>query len=144
MQIDIFGEGLLSLIPQRQPMVMIDRLVFSDETKTESQLYINQDNIFVKNSFFTEGGLLENIAQTAAAGTGYRCRIEKKEPPVGFIGAIKNLKIYFLPDTGNMINTVVTTGYAIMNASVINGAVFSNGELACECEMKIFLHGEQT
>ncbi len=63
-------ENVLSLIPQRPPFVMIDRLVSSDADIIKTSFKITGDNIFVTDGRFREPGLLENIAQTAAARAG--------------------------------------------------------------------------
>ena len=65
------GGQLLKLIPQRHPMVMIDKLFFSDAEKCITGLHINEENIFCNNGFFCEPGLIENMAQTAAVHAGY-------------------------------------------------------------------------
>jgi len=69
---------ILKLIPQRPPFVMVGELIEYNETGFTSTFSIDADNIFVKNGRFTEEGILENIAQTAAAGAGYGFFIEQK------------------------------------------------------------------
>jgi 3-hydroxyacyl-[acyl-carrier-protein] dehydratase len=63
---------------------------------------------------------------------------EPVKPPVGFIGEVKNLKIHFLPPVGIIINTKVEVLHTIFTASVIRGTVMLDGNIAAECEMKIF------
>ena len=65
------GEQLLKFIPQRSPMVMIDKLYFSDAEKCVTGLNISEENIFCRDGFFREPGLIENMAQTAAVHAGY-------------------------------------------------------------------------
>ena len=50
---------------------MVDGLVAHDEVSTTSRLELNEQNIFCKNGYFHETGLIENIAQTAALRAGY-------------------------------------------------------------------------
>ena len=64
-------ENLLQFIPQRNPMVMMDELVFWDDKKTTSALTISNDNILSHNQEFTESGIIENFAQTMALRIGY-------------------------------------------------------------------------
>ena len=71
-------ENIQLLIPQRPPFVMIDKLLSFSETTTTTGLSIRADNIFVENGLFKEPGLVENIAQTAAARAGYVSQTEKK------------------------------------------------------------------
>jgi predicted hotdog family 3-hydroxylacyl-ACP dehydratase len=133
-------DELLSLIPQRPPMVMIEKLHHCEGNQTISSLKVREDNIFFKDGFLREPGLIENIAQTAAAGAGYKMMQaeDKKDVPVGFIGAVKNLKIYRLPMKGEILTTTVTTQHEVMEATIIYGIIKSLSNFVAECEMKIF------
>ncbi|NOR86250.1 MAG: ABC transporter permease, partial [Bacteroidales bacterium] len=53
-------------IPQREPMIMVDRLISHTATKTVSSFSILDDNLLLSNHSLSEAGLLENMAQTAA------------------------------------------------------------------------------
>lgn len=138
------GEQLMKFIPQRQPMVMIDKLFFSDAEKCITGLHISEENIFCSNGFFREPGLIENMAQTAAVHAGYNSSIQSKEgayksAPIGFIGAIKDLKIYFLPAVNSELVTEIKITHQIFDATVVNAFVGCNGDKAAECELKIFI-----
>jgi len=132
---------IYKFIPQRPPMVMIDTFISCSDITTNTSLKILPENIFVKDGFLTEPGIIENIAQTAAAGLGYSIikNAGGNVVPIGVIGGIKDLKIYFLPKTGDEIITEVTVIYKVLNASVIRGNVFSENRMVAVCEMKIFL-----
>lgn len=141
-------ENVLHLIPQRPPIVMVDGLLEHSDAESVSQLFIADDNIFVADGHFQMPGLVENIAQTAALRIGYSHMLEASQnggepakPPVGFIGEVKNLKIRFLPPAGSTINTKVELLHTIFTASVIKGSVMHDGNIAAECEMKIFAQG---
>jgi predicted hotdog family 3-hydroxylacyl-ACP dehydratase len=69
--------NILSLIPQQPPFVMIDQLDHSDETVTRCRFTVKAENVLTINGQFTEAGLLENIAQTAAARAGYMAHGEQ-------------------------------------------------------------------
>ncbi len=129
-------------IPQRAPMVMITEIVSVDERSIVTSLQIETGNIFCSGGYLREPGLIENIAQTAAARIGYICEKEKKKVPLGFIGAIKRLVIHQVPAAGETIITTVTIEHEVMNATIITGAVRCNSELLAECEMNIFLQEE--
>ncbi len=118
---------------------MVDGLLESDEEKTVSALLVQPDNIFVENGFFKEPGLVENIAQTAALRSGYEAFKTGNKPPVGFIGSVKKMKIYRLPETGQTLNTKLTVLMLMENISVIKGEIFVDDERVAEGEMNIFL-----
>jgi len=129
----------MQYIPQRPPFVMIDKLVSVNETETQTQFLIREGHLFVENGFFTEPGLIENMAQTAAAGTGKNAADNGLPAPVGFIGAIKGLEIYSLPPAGAMIHTKVTFIMQVMNAHVVQAVITCNNNRVAKAEFKIFL-----
>jgi 3-hydroxyacyl-[acyl-carrier-protein] dehydratase len=138
------GADVSALIPQKPPMEMVDKLWNNDASTTISGFSINPDNIFCENGIFTEAGIIENIAQTAALRTGYMASLgsaalEKKSPPIGYIGAIKKLLIHKLPKAGDELLTEVTVQQIIFDVTLISGRSTVNGEPVAECEMKIFL-----
>ncbi len=133
------GETILKFLPHRYPMVMIDRLLVSDDDSTITGLHISEDNVFSHEGFFTEPGLVENIAQTAAIRAGYSFDREGKGTPMGYIGAVKHLSIHFLPPVNSMINTEIRVENEVFDVSLIRGRVTCEGRLVAECEMKIVL-----
>jgi predicted hotdog family 3-hydroxylacyl-ACP dehydratase len=134
----IGGDEILNLIPQKPPMVMVDKLFLHEEKRCISGLKISGDNIFVIDGFFQECGLTENIAQTAALHTGYTCKIKSTAVPIGFIAAVKNLNIYFLPQNGDEIITETMLVYDVFEFTVISGKITCNGKVVADCEMKIY------
>lgn len=133
-------ENILQFIPQRHPFVMIDNLLFADEKITRTNFTVSAENIFYENDAFTEAGLLENIAQTAAAAAGYKAIMQNKPVSVGYIAAVKNFEIFFLPKINNELITEIVTTDHVLNVTVISGKVLCNGQLAAQCEMKIFIN----
>ena len=130
---------ILSYIPQRPPFVMVDRIVYSGEKTTRSLFKITSDNIFVEGGILKEPGLVENIAQTAAARAGYIAREENKPVRLGFIGGIRNLEIFGYPEVNSEIETEITIENQIFDVSVISGKITSNDSIIATCEMKIFI-----
>ncbi len=127
------------LVPQRNPILMVHELLVQEETKSVSRFTVEEDNLFVKDRKMQAPGLMENIAQTAAARAGYVSYSTNEPPKIGFIGAISKLVVHELPEVGAQIETTVEEISAFMNVSVIKGSNTLNGKLLAECEMKIFI-----
>jgi predicted hotdog family 3-hydroxylacyl-ACP dehydratase len=134
---------ILSLIPQKPPFVMVDRLLYMDEYSTQSSFRVSKDNVFVKNNTFQEAGLLENIAQTAALRAGYMAKVERKRVAVGYIGAVKDLEIFELPKVNDELITEITVENKIFDVTIISGKVWHNDNLLAKCEMKLFTGSNQ-
>ena len=96
---------ILTLLPQRPPVVMVDRLLHCDPVLTETELTIRPDNIMVEDGHLAEIGLLENVAQTCAARMGYINLSSGKEVRVGVIGALRDMEIHARPKVGSTITT---------------------------------------
>lgn len=132
-------ENIVSLIPQRHPFVMIDELIYSDDRLTRAGLLVREDNIFVNNQLLREPGLVENIAQAAAARMGHISQTQNKAVRVGYIGSIKNLEIFALPRIGERLETEVFVENQVFDVTIISGKIYCNNILLAQCEMKIFL-----
>ena len=126
------------LLPQQEPFVMIDRLVYFDMTKTVTETFIGTDRLFVENGCLSASGLVENIAQTCAARIGYVNKyIYKKGIQIGFIGAVRNLQIDCLPKVGDMITTEVDVLEEVFGMILATAVVKIGDSILVTTEMKI-------
>jgi len=135
------GNDIFNLIPQRPPMVMVDKLFECNETVALTGLKITRENIFVMNGFFNESGLIENMAQSAALMTGWLAINQQggeQKIPMGVIGGVKEFQVRFLPSVDSEIITQIEVLYRIANATIVFGKVKVDERLASECELKIF------
>jgi predicted hotdog family 3-hydroxylacyl-ACP dehydratase len=136
----IFGGDILTLIPQKPPFVMVGKLLYSDDNVTKTSFTVTADNVLVINGKFSEAGLMENMAQTAAAGAGNMARIEDRPIDIGYIGAVKNLEIIDLPKIGDELITEIKVETRLLNVAIVSGTVYCKEEVVASCEMKIFIH----
>ena len=107
-----------------------------------SSIFIEETNIFCEDGVFKEPGLVENIAQSCALRAGYTFHSKNEKVPLGFIGAVKNLQIHFFPKVASIIETEIQVVNEIFDVTLVVGKVYSEGKIAAECEMKIFLKKE--
>lgn len=133
------------IIPHREPFIMIDKLTEADEEHFVSTFKITGDNIFTENEFLAEPALIENIAQTCAAGFGYLdSQSGDSGPKIGFIGAISRLEVFDLPQVNSSINTTVTVKHRFENIFMVEGVNRDeNGKQLVSCNMKIVVTDEQ-
>ncbi|MDR2681304.1 MAG: hydroxymyristoyl-ACP dehydratase [Tannerella sp.] len=136
---EIRGEGIKTLIPQREPVIMVDAFYGATESEADTELVVSDDNLFCSEGCFTEPGLVEHIAQSASALAGYRAKVENRPAPLGFIGEVKNFHIHFLPHTGDKLCTHIRIISEALGVSLLAGETKVNGEAAVQCRMKIFI-----
>ena len=99
------GEGLYKLIPQRNPIVMVDTFFAADEEGAETGLHVQSGNLFCNEGLLREPGMIEHVAQSAAAFAGYAPFTKGESPKLGFIGEVKKFKIARLPKVGEFLHT---------------------------------------
>jgi predicted hotdog family 3-hydroxylacyl-ACP dehydratase len=135
-------DEIKKLIPQRRPMVMFNSLMEADVLHAVSELFISEDNIFCNGSVLTVAGIIENIAQTAAAHNGFAAIQNGQPVPIGYIAAVKNLKIYRLPSVGEKLQTEIVIKKVIMDFVIAEGIVRTSDVEIAGCEMRIFISGK--
>lgn len=130
-----------TLLPQQPPFVMVGYLTNYEDTRNSTETLIKEDNIFVENGVFTEPGILENIAQTCAARIGYYNVYIKKDNiiRIGYIGAIKDMKILDLPKVGETITTQIEVLYEIGGMILAHATVDGDERRIAEGDLKIAL-----
>lgn len=132
-------QSIDDLIPQKDPFVLVDKLISCENNIIISRFKIPKKHPLVHNGRLSEGGLTENIAQTAAAGNGFEAFENGAEIPKGFIAGIKNLKFEQLPLSESQIETKVYQLGKVLDYNLIKGEIFLEGELISSCEMKIYV-----
>jgi len=136
-------------LPHRAPMLMVDLILNIDSNSVETVFLIKKDNIFIDNGVFNEAGLIENTAQTCSSIVGKKYFFDdngmenENVNVIGFISALKNVKIHLLPKVGDTIITkavlvskFTTDDYTLctMNCKSLLGE-----KILLECEINLFI-----
>lgn len=131
-------DDITSLIPQRPPILMVDRFSYEDDSLCHSELTMKEDNMFLHNGSMVPEGLLEHIAQTAAAHIGYRRKMAGEEVNLGFIGDIKRCTMgKRMPTVGQTVMTTMRVVSQVGNITMVSAESTSDGEILIECRMKL-------
>lgn len=133
------ADDIRSLIPQRDPIVMVDTLERAGDEGCTTTLTVRADNFFAdEDGLMAEAGLVEHIAQSASALAGFRAlKAGSAEPPVGYIGEVRHFVCVRRPAIGERLTTTITMGPTIGGVTVVQGVTTSAGERVAETRMKI-------
>lgn len=127
-----------TLLPQKEPFVMVDKLIHFSPTEITSEFQVKEDNLFIESARLMSEGLIEHIAQTCAARIGYINKyILGKDISIGFIGAIRKFCLQRLPQVGETIHTVVSIKEEIFGMTLAAAIVSIGEEIIAKTEMKI-------
>lgn len=134
-------EDILTLIPQRAPILMVDELLEVDPDGGTAALTVRPGNYFLsEDGRMEETGLLEHIAQSASAVAGHHALASgATAPPVGYIGEIKKFHCHRLPRTGDELRTTVWLGPEAEGVTLLAAETRVNGEIVADTQMKIYL-----
>lgn len=129
------------LIPQRDPIVMVDELIEVREEVAVTSLTVRTDNYFIdEDGLLAEPGLIEHIAQSASAFAGYRAiSAGATDPPVGYIGEVKKFHCYRRLQPGEELHTTITMGAEMGGVTIITGETRIVDEVVADTQMKIFI-----
>ena len=131
--------NILNLIPQRDPIIMVDTLWEYTPSTGVIGLTIASNNLFVQQETFLESGLIEHIAQSIALHKGYYYYLNGKPAPMGFIGAIKYIEIQSLQKVGDTLKTHITILQEFMDVTLVTMQTFIGDTLIAQGEMKTVL-----
>lgn len=138
MNLPITADDTVDLIPQKPPFVLISTIENIEGNKCTTSFFIDENHLLVKDGKLSEGGLIENIAQTCAAKAGYENALIGLGIPLGFIGDVRNFHCKQLPKVGSTIYTSIEVEAKVFDATIISGEVFLNGKVIARCKMKVF------
>jgi predicted hotdog family 3-hydroxylacyl-ACP dehydratase len=133
-------QNAAGFVPQKPPFVLVDKLIYVDKNRSSCSFSIPEEHIFVKNGFYSTAGMVESMAQTAAAGTGYLSKKNNKAVPVGYIGAVQKLEVNDWPPANAEIIMEIKLLTNILHVSLVSGNVTCQGKTMASCEMKIFIN----
>lgn len=125
-----------SLIPQKKPFAMVDKLFFFSEEKVVSGFAVSEDNLFTNNNTFAAPGVIEHMAQTVALYTGYQYFLKNLPAPTGYIGAIKKVEIFQLPKVSDELVTTAKILHEIMGVTLVQIDTVCDGIVIAKSEMK--------
>lgn len=132
--------NILELIPQRPPMVLVDAFEGVDpQGVSHTSFRVVETCLFVEDGRLTECGLIEHMAQSAAARVGWLCRCEGREVPIGFIGSVAKFAARTLPPVGCRLETSLRIIQEVGAVSLVELQTQVNGEPVACGNLKICL-----
>jgi len=148
--LDLSDVNILDLLPQRSPFIMVDKLTHFDLKTAKTVFTVREDNMFCIDGMMEEAGLVENIAQTCAARTGFKQRLENRNAPhndvckhekikIGVIAMIQSLEMKRRPLIGEVLKTTMDIEEELFSITFVRSEVKIGDETIATCRMKLFL-----
>lgn len=120
-------------------MVMVDEFLGMGEAVSKTRFTVREDNLFVDNGQLSECGLIEHIAQSAAARIGYIFKSKNEPVPIGYIGSVNDFIFSRAVKPGETIETTVKVLQEVLNITLIEARCYINDKEVASSKMKIFI-----
>lgn len=136
---DLRSIDIHSLLPQQEPFVMVGALTHYDDKTVRTETVIAADNLLVDGGSMSVAGMLENIAQTCAARTGYISKyiLHRDDIKPGVIAAVDRLKVSRRPNVGETITTEIRLAAAYLGMTMFDADISAGGETLLTTSMKL-------
>lgn len=145
--------NITQFLPHRDPMLLVDYITEITENFVITRYVIPTSSIFLKNNFFQESGVIENMAQTCSAIVGQTyfdhslTQPEQKTKVLGFISGIKKVEIVTLPKVEQLLITKAELVSRFegedYNLCTMNVTTFCNEQLIAKANINLFLQKVQ-
>ncbi len=131
-------EEISKLIPQKEPFVFVDTLFEYTNLTGVTGFTVPERNVLLENNQLSESGLIEHMAQSMSLHRGYQGSLSgQTKPKTGFIGIIKTVEIFDLPEIGDQLKTYVEIIHEVMNVTSVSARTENErGEVIAISEMK--------
>lgn len=119
------------LIPQRDPIMMVDDVVAHDNDHASTTLRFTDDKYICG-----EAALVEFAAQSCAALIG--CRSNNAD--LGYIGEVRNFEIVRIPVVDELLHCDLEVIAEMDGITLVETAISSNEECIAHGRLKLFIH----
>lgn len=140
----VTGPLLKSLIPQKEPFVLIDSLDEVNGNVCVTSFSFMPNHVLCAGNKLSAAGLLENMAQSAGCKLGYEDFAQGKKHTVGFIGEVRDFSFTRLPEAGEKLTTeIIVENKVFGTVTVLSGSIKINDETIASCRMKVFFQPDE-
>lgn len=131
---------ILTLLPQRPPFVLVDKLISCDEKDAVTSFEVRGDCLLCDDGRLQAHGLMENMAQSCAARIGYLSLQKNGTVGIGVIGSVSDFKVLSLPEVGMSLKTRIVIDEEVFNFTLVTATITNDrNETVATARMKIAL-----
>ena len=134
---DFSDTPIVKLIPQRPPMMMVDRMLSCDDIDAVAEFTVLQNNIFLGDEGLSSPGIVENMAQSCAARMGCVDLLHGEPIKLGYIGEVRDAVIIRHPHCGETLYTYVHVIEDMFNVLLADVKIESDKDTIATAQIKV-------
>ena len=128
---------IMSIIPHRQPFLLIDRIESMEEGKSITALKnVSYNEPFFAGHFPQEPVIVEAMAQAGAVAI---LSMDEFRGKTGYFGAIKNVKFKRKVVPGDTLRLELEIDKLKRNIGIGHGTAYVGDQVACQVEQFMFI-----
>ena len=135
----VSGEGIEKLIPQRAPVMMVGALLSYSDEGAETSYVVDDDSWYCVNGHIDEQGIMEHVAQSAAAWGGYAGYLRGEEPKLGYVEEFSKFEILSMPGAGKEIRTRIHSLGTAAGVTLMESETVCGEDVVARGRLKIFI-----
>ena len=134
---DFSETPIAKLIPQRPPMMMVDRMLSCDDVNAVAEFTIRHDNILLGDEGLSAPGIVENMAQSCAARKRCVDLLHGEPIKLGNIGEVRDAVILCNPQCGDTLHTYIHVVEDMFNVLLAEVRVEVSGKTMATALIKV-------
>lgn len=133
------GEAIKKLIPQRDPVILVDTMFEPEGNEYHTSLLVRENNYFLEatDRLMAEPGLLEHIAQSANAAVSYERQAQGQPCAALYVAEVKKFHCYRRPRTGEVLDTQFTLDAQTADTIALVATVRVGQEVIADTQLKM-------
>lgn len=133
-------DQIAQYLPQSPPFIMVDQLLEASPKRISTRFWVRKDNVFVEEGRLREFALIENLAQSSAAGLAFH-RMSSGEISMtnieGFLVGLTQIHCFQLPEVNNCLDTVLEPLHTFGNLIQLWGQISVGQQVVLEGKIKL-------
>lgn len=127
------------LIPHRGLMKLIDRLELYEPDDGRAVAVVKSDNLFLdRDGALDETVLVELLAQTAAAHSGYKALKSEGDAMAGFLVGVKDFRLYGRAKLNDELQLIIHRDFQMEQVTFLSGRVACRGQELASGVLKLW------
>lgn len=132
-------ESALKIMPHKPPMLLVKKLLRSEENFARTEIRITPDNPFLDASGnLHEAVFPELVAQTLALNTAYTRSLHHDTLKGGFVVGFKHFKVYQTAKVFDFLTVDIRKTGEFENLTIIEGKIFYEDSLMAQGEVRVW------
>lgn len=119
--------------------MMVGALLSCSDDGAETSYVVGEDSWYSVNGHIDEQGIMEHVAQSAAAWGGYPGYLRGEESKLGYVAEFSKFEILSMPLIGAELRTTLSVLGAAGGVTLMEAETLSGGKAVAQGRLKIYL-----